>query len=461
MDCGTLVLCTSVLYAPHAVLCGLALLWQPMLMVMSLVASFVAFVPFVVTGVVFQTLRWADIGVVTHAVWVVAIHFVLQNIARVGALHVCLRLQRLGLRHGLLLVRSCFPLVPLSIAVGAGFAASSLLVSGGALLSEAWGVGSRLSDNGRASATSTVARQEIGIFASSGNCARLPLIVQSCFQQTFFSCGQVAWTVMMGQAYAALYPQNAAEDLLGHTVRANDADDAAAISVETSTEAEEDGSAPAARALRAKEETVRQDAAELLLADGDFVPVLRDNKRETAVHIARRGHASTGAQPMPREEAAVNQPVPCNTVDSESCGAGTLTDTAPSVAPFISEATRAPTVAQRRGMPASASPVAAAARWRVAGSVLEQQLPTAALTGAAALVLHLVFVLLPLTEVVADSASAQNMSIPFSGRGSSRCLVSIPLQCAVTLVSVVWGLWIVELERHPSAYTLLQSPPRS
>ncbi|KAG5483575.1 hypothetical protein CUR178_08241 [Leishmania enriettii] len=216
-------------------------------------------------------------------------------------------------------------------------------------------------------------------------------------------------------------------------------------------QAEEDGSAPAARALRAKEETVRQDAAELMLADGDFVLVLRDKKRETAVHIARRGRASTGARPMPREEAAVNQPVPCNTVGSESCGAGTLTGTAPSVAPFIGEAARAPTVAQRRGMPSSASAAAATARWRVAGSVVEQRLPPAALTGAAALVLHLVFVLLPLTEMVADCASAQNMSIPSSGRSSSGCLVCIPLQCAVTLVSVVWGLWIVELERHPSS----------
>ncbi|KAG5484455.1 hypothetical protein LSCM1_07824 [Leishmania martiniquensis] len=451
MSYGTLVLCTSVLYAPHTVLCGLALLQQPMLIVMSIVAALLAFAPLVMTGLIFQVLRRANAADGSTAAWVVVIHFVLQNAARVGALHVCLRLQRLGLRHGLLLVHSWFPLVPVSIAVGAGFAASSLLVSGGALLAEAWDVGRGLGASRRTPATSAGAAKEFAPFSSSGSCAQLPLIVQSCFQQSFFTCGQVAWTVMMGQAYAVLDRQDGAEDLLGQMGRANSADDAAIIRMATATEAEEAGDAVRTRALRERAETVRQDAGELLRPHDDFAPALRDCKREAATHAVGPGRAYTGATPMSREEAAVHQPVPWNAVGSESGGAGAVADTTPSAVPFASEAARSPTVAQPQGMPSTV----AAAAWPAAGSVFAQRLPAAALTGTAALVLHAVLVLLPLTEMATDSASAQRMSTLSSDRRSSGCLASIPLQCAVTLVSVGWGLWIVELERHPSTYMLL------
>ncbi|CAJ1006443.1 hypothetical protein Q4I28_001758 [Leishmania naiffi] len=452
----TLALCISLLYAPHIVLCGLALLWQPILLVISLLASFVAFLPLVITGLVFQALRWTGTADVSTAAGVVVTHFVLQNVARVGALNLCLRAQRLGWHHGCLLVRSRFPLVPLSIAIGAGFAATSLLASGGVLLAEAWGVGRGLSEGGHTASTSTAAAQELDFLASSGSCARLPRLVQSCFQQTFFSCGQVAWTVMMGQAYAALWPRDVAVGLSGHTTCANGADEPATLRVEIAAETEEHGSAPTPWALRA-EETLRQDFAGLLMADEEYAPVVTDHMPETAAYSWSSGHASSTARPKPREEAEVNQYLPCSTVGSESGDAGAVVDTAPSATPPMREATRSSTVRKHQNTPSSPSPLAGVAGWLVADSVLAQRLPTAVLTGTAALVLHLVFVLPPLTAMAADSASARNTLIPSSDKRSNSCLVGVSLQCIVTIVSLVWGLWIIELERHPSTYMLLSS----
>ncbi|GET86750.1 hypothetical protein, conserved [Leishmania tarentolae] len=455
MDYGTLVLGTCVLYAPHAALCGLALLWQPMLMVIGILSSFVAFAPLVVTGLIFQTLRWAGVADVTTATWVVVIQFMAQNVSRVGTLHVCLRLQRLGWQHGWLLVRSRFPLVPLSIAVGAGFAATSLLVGGGALLSEALGVGRRLADDGRAS-NSSVAAQEIDFLASTHSCARLPRLLQSCFQQAFFSCGQVAWTVMMGQAFAALCPQDEAEDLSNQTARADGAGEPATFCGSTTTRIEEGGSAPLPPAPWA-EESVRQDASELLLANEEFAPVARNDELETAVHNVRREHASVAAQPVPREEAEANEYAACSAVDFEG-GAGAMTGAAASAEPSISEATRSAISAARHHTSSSSAEVT---EWLVADSVFAQKLPAAALTGVAALVLHLIFVLLPVTAMVADLAAAQSTTTPPSARRADGCLVNVSLQCVVTIVSVVWGLCIVELERHPFSYALLSSSPGS
>ncbi|CBZ24605.1 conserved hypothetical protein [Leishmania mexicana MHOM/GT/2001/U1103] len=449
MSYGTLALCACVLYAPHAVLCGLALLWQPMLMVTSILVSFIAFLPLVMTGLIFEALRWAGVADVTTAAWVVVVHFIAQNASRVGTLHACLRLQRLGWQHGLLLVRSRFPLVPLSIAVGAGFAAASLLVGGGALLAEALEVGRGLTGNGRTSSNSTAAAQEIGFLAFSDNCARLSRLLQSCFQQTFFSCGQVAWTVMMGQAYAALRPQDVAEDMWRYTARANGADETATLGVVTTTWAEEGGSAPMPRALRA-EESVREDASELLLLDEECVPVAGDGEPETAVYSVRRGHASAAARPVPREEVEAGQ--------RAACSAGAVTGIAPSAGPPISEATRSSTAAERQDMPSSSADVAG---WLVADSVFAQRLPAAVLTGAAALVLHLMFVLLPVAAMAADSAPGQSKATPSPASRSEGCLAKVSLQCVVTMVSVLWGLCIVELERHPFTYAILSSSPGS
>ncbi|CAG9570420.1 conserved hypothetical protein [Leishmania major strain Friedlin] len=460
MSYSTLALCTCVLYAPHAVLCGLGLLWQPMLVVMSILAAFIAFLPLVMTGLVFQALRWAGVADVATAAWVVVIHFIGQNASRVGTLHVCLRLQRLGWQHGWLLVRSRFPLVPLSIAVGAGFAAASLLVGSGALLAEALEVGRALTGSGRASSTSTVAAQGIDFHASSGNCARLSRLLQSCFQQTFFSCGQVAWTVMMGQAYAALWPQDVAENLRKHTARANGADETATLGAVTTTWAEEGDSAPMPHAPRA-EESVREDTCELLLVDEVVVPVAGDDEPETAVHSVRREHASTAARPIPREEAEASQRVAYSAICFERSGAGAVAGVAPSAGSSISEATRSSTSAKRQDMSSSPSSSAEVAGWLVADSVFAQRLPAAVLTGVAALVLHMVFALLPVAAMAADSASAQSKETSSSVRRSEGCLVNTSLQCVVTMVSVLWGLCIVELERHPFTYALLSSYPGS
>ncbi|CAC9462456.1 hypothetical protein conserved [Leishmania donovani] len=454
MSYATLALCACVLYAPHAVLCGMALLWQPMLMVMSILASFIAFLPLVMTGLIFQVLRWAGVADVTTAAWVVVIHLIGQNASRVGTLHVCLRLQRLGWQHGWLLVRSRFPLVPMSIAVGAGFAAASLLVGGGALLAEALEVGRDLTGSRRASSISTVTAQKIDFLASSGNCARLSRLLQSCFQQTFFSCGQVAWTVMMGQAYAALWPQDVAEDLWKHTARANGADETATLGAVTTAWAEEAGSAPMPHALRA-EESVREGTSELLLADEELVPVAGDDGPGTAVHSVRREHASAAAPPVPREEAEASQRVACSAVYFERSGAGAVAGIAPSAGPSISEARKCSTSAMRQDMSSSPSSSAEVAGRLVADSVFAQRLPAAVLTGAAALVLHMMFVLLPVAAMAADSASAQSTATLSSARRSEGCLVNVSLQCVVTLVSVLWGLCIVELERHPFTYALL------
>ncbi|KAK7197626.1 hypothetical protein NESM_000713600 [Novymonas esmeraldas] len=394
MDYGTLATCTGVLYAPHVVLGSLALLWQPMLLIVGLLAAFVALLPLVATGIVYQALRWGGAADVTVAACVVVAQYVFSNVARVGVLHVCVHLQRLGWRHGWLLVRSRYPLVPLSIAVGAGFAAASLLVSGGALLAEAWGLSSVAVVDQRGGDGSPLRLH--------GTCAQLPRLVQLSFQQTFFSCGQVAWTAMLGQAYAALCPRHTAE----------------------STQADADGAVP-------------RDAAHTSPTTGGMAaegPVMRDvAKLLQAEPLVHAPTAPATGQPMSREEAEAGGGVRTSSGEADSG-----VDLA-----AVGKQLSVPT-------PLLSSTAAALASVHVADSVLSQRRAAAVLTGAAALLLHLLFTLPPVTAVSASHAATAT-----TGGGSAACLVHVPLQCAVTLVSVVWGLWVVQCERHPSTYVRL------
>ncbi|KAG5509817.1 hypothetical protein JKF63_07462 [Porcisia hertigi] len=447
MTYGTLVLCTIVLYAPHTVLAGVGLRWQPMLIVVGLLSSLVAFLPLFMTGLMFQALHWASVSDVATATWVVVTHFLLLNAARVGVLHVCLRLQRHGWDHGCLLVCSRFPLVTLSIAVGAGFAATSLLVSGGALLAEAWAVAGVLTSSKYTPSSSSDVAQGVDLIASSGSCAELPRFAQACFQQTFFTCGQVAWTVMMGQAYAALWPPCAAKDLLGHNMSGDDTEGITG-----------GGSAATPRVLRSGLEDARLAVTEHLPGAEEWQQPLGGSELETVVCSARKVCLHTGVVSVPREEAEANQRVTGGAVHSESDHAGA--DPTPAATPSRSELMGCPTAEKCEQMTFSPSSSSEVAGCLVADSVLAQRLPTAVITGTAALALHAAFILLPLAAMDSTFGSARNTATPSSVSQRSVCIVSVPLQCVVTIVSVVWGLWIVHLERHPSAYMLLPSSLR-
>lgn len=432
MEYGTLVLCTVVLYGPHAALCGLALAWQPMLLVAGLLASFVAMGALLPAGVVLQLATLLGHGGGGgSAVGVVLLGFAGQSVLRVVMLNACLLLHRAGRQHGWLLVRSRFPLVPLSIAIGAGFATSSLIVGGGNLLAVGWEARRALNGQGVFDSPVFGSVAEASAFLSaSGSCARLPRLVQSCFQQTFFTCCQVAWTVMMGQAYAALRPHDVSAAV------AADVDGAAPLagSASADTPASLGGTsggcvADPHRPHDTSAEVERRYTAELLAVDEqEFRPIVPRGG-------GADGSGTSARQPVPREESEAQNAAAAGLENAAAAPAGAKTSADCDAGTRVSP-------------PPPADAAAAVAGSLVADSVLQQWRPTAVLTGAAALALHALFVVVPLTSIAGDAAA---------GGGAGRCLVTVPLQCTVTLVSVLWGLWIVHLERHPSEYLLLDS----
>ncbi|KPI86361.1 hypothetical protein ABL78_4587 [Leptomonas seymouri] len=476
---GVLLLCTVVLYSPHCLLCAIALAWQPALIVIGLLSSFTAVGPLVLSGALFRLMRWcgasSDAAV---AACLLISHFVLQSAARALALHGCLQLQRLGWAKGWLLVRSRVPLVSLSIAVGAGFSCTSLLVGGGALLAEAWA--SRLAIPMSAAQMNASAAKLDYLLSSNANCAPLPRLVQAAFQQLFFTCGQVAWTVMLGQAYAAASPRALVESTegLAEGLRRDEGQRAAAGPV-TREEAlscarDNDGSAHTAApdAARLRLVMARATHACLMQDDGMCLPHTeapgKDEGRETPgpthalkslrrsslvearseaqleVLTSRNAVAGEGLAPPSRTFAGEGR----QREELEEANRETLAD-ADALAPkqlSSTQCSRTATAVQLRPASVSSlhSPVASGL---VAESVLTHRQPAALLTGLAALGLHLLFVLLPLTAL-SSAASAETSR-------RSGCSAYIPLQCLVTLISVAWGLWIVHCERHPSAYVRL------
>ncbi|KPA75825.1 hypothetical protein ABB37_08340 [Leptomonas pyrrhocoris] len=479
MTYGLLVFSTVVLYAPHCLLCAIALAWQPVLIIISLISSFAAFAPLVVSGAVFRLLRLSHVSTdVTAAAVVLPVHFVLLSGIRVLVLHGCLQLQRLGWARGLLLVRSRVPLVALSIAVGAGFGGTSLLVGGGALLAEAWEA--RLSIPMSAAQMNASAAVLDELFSASASCAQLPRLVQSVFQQTFFTCGQVAWSVMLGQAYAAAYPQALEDPLLENAEVVSCEDERLTVAgkgtrEEASTparhqaeDATRGASQPApSRPAMAKEEPARlghddegslppvesteksegRDVAAQLLA---FQQHRRSSPEESRTRNQHEAFAYQGATtgervpPPPHpstERAGQREEVEEGDLENPSTtGASTRAPLRGTQGARTSTASKVPSPSS----PSSHSPVVSGL---VAESVLAQRRPTALLTGLAALGLHFLYVMLPLTAL--SDASAAGSS------GRRGCSAYIPLQCLLTVASVLWGLWIVHCERHPSAYVRL------
>lgn len=460
-----LLFCTVVLYTPHGLLCAIALLWQPILIIISLLSSVTALAPLVVCGLFLRVLQLLGVtSDTTLAAWVLVTHFLLQNITRVAVLHECLLLQRLGWSKGWLLVRSRVPLVALSIAVGAGFAATSLFVSGGALLAEGWTA--RMTTPGGTAQREAIAATLADLFAPSPSCAQLSRLVHASFQQTFLTCGQVAWTVMLGQAYAAAYPQ-AVEELerdQESTAEAPRSTNNQGTRGEASQPAEMQHDvvvSDAMRAGRARAARGREELTRLLGEDETYLPLITTaesaeaKQQKVCIAESSRVHARTP------EEAAQSTSVVAPAMASAAAGstahhreereaAGAQIST-PAAAAGAAGRTDAPYAAKTKDLIAPAStPHSPLVAGLVVESVLAQRQPAALLTGLAALGLHLLYVVLSLSALPLTSAVT-----PSQG----GCSALIPLQCLVTIVSVVWGLWIVHCERHPSAYMRVASTP--
>lgn len=495
MTFGTLLFCTVVLYAPHCLLCAIALIWQPMLIILSLLSTFMAFIPLVLTGLCFRLLQLCRISrASTLAAWLLAAQFLFQSATRVAVLHGCLQLQRLGWGRGWLLVRSRVPLVSLSIAVGAGFAGASLFLSGGALLAEAWAA--RLAiplSAAQLNATTTTLETLLG---ASPSCAQLSRLAQSVFQQTFFSCCQVAWTVMLGQAYAAAYPQALESTLLvapedGETRSANRVDPFSSgstaleatqqpqqqqkqrqslLTAHASERAEEREDKRHGESTQARRATsaAREEIARFAQEAETYLPLVNNLPNE--VQREETTHQAPPREGIERSEVAgtareVSDHTSRNAVGSMSERKPREEKDAASgehhaaIAPDARQGSKA---AQNLLSPGStgggagavaspSSPHSPVLSGLLAESVLSQQQPAALLTGLAALGLHLMYVMLPLSALSQASSPASSSTVS----DNTGCSAYIPLQCLITIVSVVWGLWIVHCERHPFAYIRL------
>lgn len=471
MALSTLLFCTVVLYAPHCLLFVVALLWQPILVVLSLFSCFFAFVPQVLTGVLFRFLQLCRVTAsTTTASWLLVVLFLFQNATRAAVLLHCLRLQRLGLARGWLLVRSRVPLVSLSIAIGAGFALTSLFMSGGALLAQAWTAQLTIpTDAAQMNATATTLAE---LFAPSASCAQLPQLVLLVFQQTFFTCGQVAWTVMLGQVCAAFAPDveestleseggmDGAEAGPGglshnseHEATRNSSSSGNAIRVEAAqsvvaylTSLEE--SCPRLVDTADNTNSEGEVAAEApLLPRGHLaiprMPSTERRQRLTAIDASRPLQQSHGGEKYQREE------VEARALVSDSLPSGiatTFTANRATDAYEMETQSSHATAAPKEPSALPPSPYSPVVSGLVVESVLAQRQHAAILTSVAALGLHLLFVLLPLSAFSQSSVSGDDDA---SHRG---CSVYVFTQCLVTLASVVWALWIVQCERHPSAY---------
>jgi hypothetical protein len=489
MTFASLVLCTVVLYTPHGLLCAAALAWQPMLIVVGLLCAFLAIVPLAVCGLLLRLLQLCGVSSeTTSAATLLVANFVLQNCGRVYVLELCLQLQRLGWRRGWLLVRSHVPLVSLSIAVGAGFAATSLFVGAGALLAEAWEA--RLAIPSGAAQAQAAAATLAGLLAPSISCPQLPRLVQAVFQQTFYTCGQMAWTVMLGQAYAAAYPQEAQEalmeqDVSGAQVSAATHTTARAVaprevregatetpSMRVAEESDEVCSTPPDKATRSRIVTGREELSRLLQEDEIYLPLVStavEGETKTAQEsskarrddsLAREVAACCKSPELLTETDLTRFPPHASTLlQQHRVGAATPATTTLAVPPSCF------TTADKQAQPCSTSDShgdtathGTAALWfpvspspflsgLVAESVFAQRKPAAFFTGLTALTLHFLYVVVPLSTPSKASSS--------SSAGHGGCAAYVPLQCLITLASVVWGLWIVHCERHPAAYTQL------
>lgn len=192
------MLCVSLLYGPYVVLCIVGATRHPVLLVLSLFVCLASFCGTAFVSLFFVALRAVGVSDAALSVSIIGLQFGVQIVLKIGLLIGCILLQR---RQSLVAVRCSYQLLPLSVAIGSGFGAASVLLSGGPLLAASWST---------TSSTAAAVAEKTSSLVSV--CPQLSLVMRSCFQQLFYSYNQIAWTVMLGQFSSACLQWLSARD---------------------------------------------------------------------------------------------------------------------------------------------------------------------------------------------------------------------------------------------------------
>lgn len=390
MHFSGIVGCGLLLYAPLFFASAAALAVHPQLLLVALSAAFVAFIGLFLTALFYLLLQQS-----APASLFVVFYVVVTGVLRVLLFFGLYRGECAARRYGQLFVASSIRFALVAAAVGCGFGAVSTLRGAGTLLD----------------ATRRLSFYTEGTTAYNLNaCPRLPLLVHSAIQAFLMFCAQVAWAVMTGQAVAALQrAQHSWRECL--LCDCDCAPDASGVIVEGP---EFSQGLPRTPGLAGPSRN--SGTAERL--SSSFVPCATKHVETSIEHACERGHHA-GREEAEEAEGAENRPHS----PAPGAGDGTITGGNGGGRPLL-------------------APQNNHESWLSQPTLLYRAPFLAVLSLIAVFALHLLFSLASVLNTGAYDDVAQE-EIPWRG-----CVASLPIQAAVTVVSLLWMAGILHMERR-------------
>ncbi|ESL09259.1 hypothetical protein TRSC58_03024 [Trypanosoma rangeli SC58] len=392
--------CCILIYGPLVIASVAALATHPQLLLLALSALLVALLGSFITALLFLATKRAPL-----APLLVVVSVTVTGVLRVGLLFVLYRAESLARSYGQLLASSPMRFALVSAAVGCSFGAVSAMRGTGTLLDST----QRLKFYTKGTTT-----YDMNV------CPRLPLLMHSALQSFMLLLCQVAWAVMTGQAVAALQllrqPQRAWRQLLyfcggntsGGTAAVLDALEPCSDAPDTPMEADISPQPETAEQAPPSPSPLASPCVEGELPATSFCERVQRTEREAK-----------------EEEEEKEEERDAKRAEKYLHPASSLT-----VEPNHSAGFE-PLLSQQEKQPVS-----------LPEPTLLYKHPLLAVASlSAAFVLHLLFALASLLNLAARNAGTR------SGAPPRGCVVSLPLQATITLVSLLWMAALIRLER--------------
>lgn len=403
--------CLVLLYGPYAIAAVLVMLRQkPQLVVVWLMSALCSVASLILVGVLYAAVqaRTTGSGAALPAV-LVLLQLLLQLPLRFAVFALWQFVQR-QLRHERqVMVWSSRRMTPVSCAVGLGFGFTSMLVTGGLMLD----------------ATRQFAHYTPGAAAYNLDvCPQLPVLLQTSLQSFLLTLCHASWGVSTGQPALALREFGVRAYFTDLWRRIGPSSGVTAIIVSENDLLNSNGGSDSFREFAAPHRPVQLPAA------AEKQPAVHGTPDEDEP-LPAHGHT-----PRTREEHESSDEATAGPVAAVSSGGVDDTDADP---PRPSQVLAAST-ATGSGQPRRLVRVRPYQGIIPADTVLTEHLDVAFASIVLTLVFQILFSCLSLFHAGAFS-NARMSEVATRG-----CVVSLPLQLVITMLSVLWALWIAREE---------------